>query len=750
MKRYYNKIRFPPLNLQWLTNLPPAFVSAIIITVTSTAAVSMIFKGELAPYLPIGISCALIGAIIVNAISKFVCVFPFAVSCMTPNSAVVMGLFLMELSESGIPQEDVFHTIFAAFVLTCILTALLLFLVGFFNIGRLIRYMPYPVMCGFFAGVGWYLFLGAFTIVGVKTPFSALKTDFVEMAKIVGPAVGFAVMVFFVQKKFKNPYAYILMIALATLAFYGFLFWQGMDLEQVGQDRLTIQSPKIEFLFQHIHPSIFSHIHWEEIISRWGYVFSFAIVNLLSLLAYAVNFEETSHTSVDLDREVKFVGFSNLIGSVLTGGTSIFTTQSLTHRAAGASHSISVLYVSLFCILILFFSNHLIPYIPKFVVSGILITNGAFLIHKWLIKMARKISWEEWSIIAIIFGVMISQGFIQGVGVGLALAFLLFIFNNSKSQFIRYELSGEKLISNAFYSIQKLKALQKSGTQIHIIKLQGFFFFGTAERLHKHIKGDVLSLKDPQVTHLILDFSLVTDIDSTAIHSLLKLENVMQLRGCTLIMTNLNKRSRKHLGMAAKSYKKLEFLPYFKSMEVKTKKGRLYVFEDIDAGLEWAEKNIIKEVESQFQDSGDVETLGYSEFLETQEEIDLFLWYLTKIRLKKGENLVTPEHPDMSMYFIKTGHVAYLIRKGRGSGYKRIHEFGPGHLIGELQFYLERELENVKIDCIEECIFYKMDKKSYYRLERDHPEIALKFSKWILRIVSERLNGLTQEIKMLL
>lgn len=741
-------IRLPPLNIQWVSNLPPALVSSIIITITSTAAVSMIFKEDLTAYLSIGISCALIGAVIVNMISKFVCVFPFAISCMTPNAAVVMGLFFTEIHQIGLAPQDQFYTIFTAFVLTCLLTAIMLAVVGTLKIGKLIRYMPYPVMCGFFAGVGWYLFLGAFTIMGIDIRDLKWLEDTESITTNILPPVLFALLIFFIQRKYKSPFNYIGLLGLSVIAFYAVFMIKGLPLQDVSKSTLTVHNPEIEFLIEHINPSAFLHIHWNEILVRWPYIVTFAIVNLLSLLAYAVNFEETSHTSADLDREVKFVGYSNIVATLFTGGTSIFTTQSLSHRASGGNHSISVLYVSLFCTGILLFSDVIIPYIPKFVVSGVLITNGLFLIYKWLFKTVRKISWDEVALIAIIFIVMIFQGFIQGVAVGLALAFILFIYNNSRGTFIRYETSGSDYLSNVAYPLEKIKVLRKYGGKIHLMKLQGFLFFGSAERLQNYIKQEILTRTDPKVQFLIIDFSYVTDIDSTAIHSLIKLETMLHLRGCYLILTGLNKKSRKHLGMAAKAQRPLEFALFFESVEVKTKSGKLYIFEDVDSGLEWAERKILKQIEESQRLIETKDFWGYSEFLKTQKEIDLFVSYLKKIKLKKGDTVMSPKKYEESLYFIESGSVAYLMRK-KTRGYKRIREFGPGHIIGEFPFYLNKPLDDMKIVCVKDCVFYKLDRAGMNKLEEKHPKIALKFTNWITGILSERLNHLTKEMRHL-
>jgi SulP family sulfate permease len=43
----------------------------------------------------------------------------------------------------------------------------MLWCVGHFNLGRVVRFLPYPVIGGFMAGTGWLLFVGG---IGVLNP----------------------------------------------------------------------------------------------------------------------------------------------------------------------------------------------------------------------------------------------------------------------------------------------------------------------------------------------------------------------------------------------------------------------------------------------------------------------------------------------------------------------------------------------------------------------------------------------------
>src|SRR5690606_22803016 len=66
-------------------------------------------------------------------------------------------------------DESVFATVVATIVLTSLTTGLFFFGVGLFRLGNLVRCIPYPVMGGYLAGIGWLLVLGSIRVM-VDTP----------------------------------------------------------------------------------------------------------------------------------------------------------------------------------------------------------------------------------------------------------------------------------------------------------------------------------------------------------------------------------------------------------------------------------------------------------------------------------------------------------------------------------------------------------------------------------------------------
>jgi MFS superfamily sulfate permease-like transporter len=77
--------------------------------------------------------------------------------------------------------------------------------------------------------------------------------------------------------------------------------------------------------------------------------------------------------------------------------------------------------------------------------------------------------------------------------------------------------------SNVERSILEQEVLQERGDYIYILVLQNFIFFGTANAL---IENLCQRLKNqPQIQYVVLDFSSVTGLDSSAIHSFFKLNH---------------------------------------------------------------------------------------------------------------------------------------------------------------------------------------------------------------------------------
>lgn len=74
-----------------------------------------------------------------------------------------------------------------------------------------------------------------------------------------------------------------------------------------------------------------------------------------------------------------------------------------------------------------------------------------------------------------------------------------------------------------------------AGDAIQIYWLNGYLFFGSSESLFERIREDVAAILPRRVSYLILDFSMVSGLDSSGILSLTKLRNYCATKGVLLI-----------------------------------------------------------------------------------------------------------------------------------------------------------------------------------------------------------------------
>ena len=121
-------------------------------------------------------------------------------------------------------------------------------------------------------------------------------------------------------------------------------------------------------------------------------------------------------------------------------------------------------------------------------------------------------------------------------------------------------------------SEERREALRGFGQAILIVRLQGFIFFGTSDRLRKKIEDRLSEL----VRFLIIDFRHVTGVDSSAVVSFVRLGKVASRRGFTMVITGMNEPVERALtrgGLAAGA--------------------SLRIDRDIDHGLVWCENRLL-------------------------------------------------------------------------------------------------------------------------------------------------------------
>ena len=150
-------------------------------------------------------------------------------------------------------------------------------------------------------------------------------------------------------------------------------------------------------------------------------------------------------------------------------------------------------------------------------------------------------------VVLIILVVIIFYDILQGVTFGLFVAIVLFVVNYSKLSVIKLETNGSDHASNVDRDLETRELLNKEGNRILILILQGFIFFGTADKLITAIRERIVDGDISRFDFLDLDFHHVSQLDTSAIVTFAKLAQLRDSIGFHVVISGADEKSIKQL-----------------------------------------------------------------------------------------------------------------------------------------------------------------------------------------------------------
>ncbi|HET6565095.1 MAG TPA: SulP family inorganic anion transporter, partial [Xanthomonadales bacterium] len=202
---------------------------------------AIIFSGVLAGFMPLMLVLMLVGWSLVGVFIAVTSRAPVHLINLDEQAIVILstigGLMVAEMGDAATGSRGL-STILAVISLTTLVVALSFLLVGRFHLTRVLELIPYPVICGFMAGIAWLL-LQAGVGIAVDLPIS------VELVKALGDtenlfrlglmaAGGFALL--FITNR--SPHAWSLPVAALAIGLVFFLvaYLMGYSKEQLQDE----------------------------------------------------------------------------------------------------------------------------------------------------------------------------------------------------------------------------------------------------------------------------------------------------------------------------------------------------------------------------------------------------------------------------------------------------------------------------------------------------------------------------------
>ena len=511
--------------------LTVALISGLVVTTYQISFGSLIFSGDLSPYLSAGIGFCLMGVVLIGGIEALLSGTPGMVAIPTVGSAVIVATMGAQIANelNGSP-EKIFPTVTASITVAALLTGSAFLALGWFRLGNLIRYIPYPVIGGFLAGTGWLVASGALkTMNGVALSLANLPKFYTSEGLVRWlPGVIFGVVLLLLVRRFKHYLITPLAILGAVLLFYLILWISGVSIEQATQLGLLFKPFPPGALWQPPPLGDLLLVDWGAIARLAGNIATLILISSITILLYASGVEVTAGKEIDLNQELRACGVGNLAAgfSASPPGYTIITMSVLSSRLGANSRWVGILMAAI-CAGVMFFGGPLIALFPKPVLGGVLTFLGLTFLVDWLYDGWRRLSHADYAIVVVILLVMSLLGLLPGLAVGVALAAALFILQYSQVPVVRHVYSGRNYHSRVQRSQPHTELLREEGRALVILELQAYIFFGTANRIYEQIKH---RLQTPQAAGLrvvVLDFRQVSGIDASAALSFVRLKRLL-------------------------------------------------------------------------------------------------------------------------------------------------------------------------------------------------------------------------------
>ncbi len=710
---------------QFSRDLTSGIITSFISLVYSLSFAALIFSGPLAGGLPQGISALLVGTGVTALAVALMSGFRFAVSGPDGNACAVMASMaaavaggLSANAAPGVAVNDVMYLL----AVTTLVTGLFLTLLGTARAGRWIRFIPYPVVGGLIAAAGALTVAGALRVV-TGLPPAAWLPGLAADAQLQGQvllALAWAGALWWLMPRVQHPLALPLALLAGMLVFHLALFGSGLDPAQAREQGWLFARAPDATIWHPWSSQDLQRTDWWLLANRAGDIATLVLVTTLTVLINATGLEVETRTDTNLDRELGIQGLAN-VASSLAGGFLGFLSmnRSLINFRMGATTRRSGLVFAVMAVVLAWAGVGMVGWLPRPLLGGVLVYFGLLILDKWLVRTRRQLPTPDYLAMLLIVGVTVIGGFGYGLLVGIVAGCVMFAVNYSKVQLVKFSFTGSEYRSSHERSAEDKTLLAAHGGEIRIFVLQGFIFFGMADRLYRSVLELAMPDGGPAARHVVLDLRLVHGMDASAVASFKKLAHRAEASGTRIVVT----------GMAD---------DLFAEWKTSGDADLLAIahFRDLDAGMEDCEDAVIRAHRAEAPLAGE----AMREWLaaEMGDGAPQLLAVLARRELGPGETLCSQDEPADAMYFIESGRVSIELRLPDGS-HRRLRTMGPKTVLGEMGLYREAR-RSASVIVQDASIVYVLDAAAMQRLEINAPGAASRFHAMVVRTIADRLE----------
>ena len=717
--------------------------AAMLVALPSSIAYGVAVYALLGPdYIALGVRTGILGAIALGLVASLFGGAPRLISAPCAPAAAVLAALVTQLlagtAGNGAPVAP--ERVVVLLTLVAVLSGALQFLYGAVGGGRLIKYIPYPVVSGYLSGVGVLIFLSQVPkflgLAASAPPWSGTFSPHLWQWPSVAVGVVTIAGVLLAPKFTKAVPATIFGVFAGFVAYFGIASFRP-ELLELAHNKLVIGpiGDGTGGFFSALAQSWSAATALRLPDMQLALMPALTLSVLLSIdtLKTCVVVDALTRSRHDSNRELIGQGVANL-ASVLIGGMpgSGMMGATLVNVQSGGRTRLSSVLEGAFVLAAFLVFGRLIAWVPISALAGMLFVVS-FRMFDWhsFRLLRQQATMLDFCVSATVVIVAVTTNLIAAAGAGLALAIFLFMREQIRGSVVRRKVPGNKISSTQHRLPEEQAVLERHGVQTTVCELQGSLFFGTTDQLFTELTPDL-----KQCRYLILDFRRVQSVDYTAAHLLEQFEAILGERGGFLIFSRLPSALRTG-GLAA----------YFANQSAPKSPRHVRQFESLDDALEWVENRIIA-----------TEFPGYGEDTPLElGEMELLRDFASDQTLAAVASCATERSVAAGQCIFKTGDAGdelFLIRRGivrivlplNNGGHHNLAAFGRGHFFGEIAFldHHSRSADAVATSAVD---LFVISRARFDAMAQSHPLVDVKMFARLARALAIRLRRTDAELR---
>ena len=422
-----------------------------------------------------------------------------------------------------------------------IMAGVLLILLGTFKLGTVIKFIPYPIIVGFTAGIAVTIFTTQIADIfgldfqGEKVPGDFMGKwilyfkhfDSVNWWNVAVSAVS-VLIIAFTPKIIKKIPGSLIAIILVTAGVYFLKVYAGINCIDTIGDRFTIAAE--------LPAATIPALDWEAIKNLFPVAITIAVLGAIESLLSATVADGVIGDRHNSNTELIAQGIANMVTPLFGGipATGAIA-RTMTNINNGGRTPIAGIIHAVVLLLILLFLMPLAKYIPMACLAGVLVVVSYNMSGWRTFKNLLKNPKSDVAVLLLTFFLTVIFDLTVAIEVGLLIACVLFIkrvMETTQISVIKNELDPNN--ESDLVTHEEHLSIPEG---VEVYEINGPYFFGIATRFE-----ETMSQLGERPKIRIIRMRRVPFIDSSGLHNLESLCQMSRKSGIRIILSGVNEK----------------------------------------------------------------------------------------------------------------------------------------------------------------------------------------------------------------